>query len=483
MLTPKNNANQMRTRILVKIVEKFLQGRFADADRIPLELRPKDYPHNRCCIYKDRAILKYRCMASMGFGPEDETDELTSLKDYGMLAMSRSSHAMNKLSVITDACSGCVKSRYMVTDACRGCFAQPCQVNCPKQAITIVNGRSTIDTDKCISCGRCQDVCPYHAVIRIPIPCEEACPVGAITKGEDGKEHIDPDKCILCGKCLQSCPFGAVVEMSQIVDVLKLLHDSDKKVVAMLAPAVIGQFPGTINNMIGALKKIGFDDVVEVAVGADITTQKEAAEFVEKMQNGEKLMTTSCCPAYYKAANLHIEEIKPFVSHTRTPMYYTAELLKQERPDCVAVFVGPCLAKRFEAESDPNVDYVLTFEEIGAMFVAGGVNVIDCEPEEFTKISCAQGRKFPISGGVAGAVASLIEGKADFKPTAINGLTKANIKLLKQYAEKPCEFNMVEVMCCEGGCVAGPGCVALPKKSAIMVENYVKTGADLKDKK
>lgn len=483
MLTPKNNANQMRTRILIKIVEKFLQGRFADADRIPLELRPKDYPHNRCCIYKDRAILKYRCMASMGFGPEDEADELTSLKDYGQLALSRSTHPVNKLSVITDACSGCIRSRYMVTDACRGCFAQPCQVNCPKQAITIVNGRSTIDTDKCISCGRCQDVCPYHAVIRIPIPCEEACPVGAITKGDDGKEHIDPEKCILCGKCLQSCPFGAVVEMSQIVDVLKLLHDSNKKIVAMLAPAVLGQFPGTINNLVGALKKLGFADVVEVAVGADITTRKEAAEFIEKMEKGEKLMTTSCCPAYYKAAQIHIDSIKPFVSHTRTPMYYTAELLKKEHPDCVAVFVGPCLAKRFEAESDPNVDYVLTFEEIGAMLVAGGINVIECEPEEFTKISHAQGRRFPVSGGVAGAVASLVEGKADLKPTAINGLTPANIKLLKQYAEKGCDFNMIEVMCCEGGCVAGPGCVALPKKSAVMVENYVKTATDLKDEK
>lgn len=482
MLIPKNNANQMRTRILVKIVEKFLQGRFADADRIPLELRPKGGEVSRCCIYKDRAILKYRCMASMGFAPEDETDELTSLKEYGERALARSEHAVNKLSVITDACSGCIRSRYLVTDACRGCFAKPCQVNCPKQAITIVDGRSTIDPDKCISCGRCQEVCPYHAVIRVPIPCEEACPVGAISKDESGKEHIDPEKCILCGKCLQSCPFGAVVEMSQMVDVLKLLADENKKVVAMLAPAVLGQFPGTINNLIGALKKLGFADVVEVAIGADITTRKEAAEFIEKMENGEKMMTTSCCPAYYKAADLHIPEIKPFVSHTRTPMYYTAELLKQEQPECTAVFVGPCLAKRFEAENDPNVDYVLTFEEIGAMLVASGINVADCEPQEFAKISCAQGRRFPVSGGVAGAVASLVEGKAEFKPTAINGLNKASIKLLKQYATKGSDFNMIEVMCCEGGCVAGPGCVALAKKSAIMVENYVKTAPDLKDK-
>ena len=262
-------------------------------------------------------------------------------------------------------------------------------------------------------------------------------------------------------------------------------HDKKKVLVLGSGPIRIGQgieFDYCCVHAALALKKLGFADVVEVAIGADITTRKEAAEFIEKTENGEKMMTTSCCPAYYKAADLHIPEIKPFVSHTRTPMYYTAELLKQEQPECTAVFVGPCLAKRFEAENDPNVDYVLTFEEIGAMLVASGINVADCEPQEFAKISCAQGRRFPVSGGVAGAVASLVEGKAEFKPTAINGLNKASIKLLKQYATKGSDFNMIEVMCCEGGCVAGPGCVALAKKSAIMVENYVKTAPDLKDK-
>ncbi len=483
MLTPKNNANQMRTRILVKIIESFLQNRFSEADRIPINLRPKGEPFNRCCIYKDRAILKYRCMASLGFSPEDETDELTTLKEYGTQALQRTKHADNKLSVINDACSACIKSRYIVTNACRGCFAQPCKINCPKQAISIVNGRSVIDEDTCIACGRCQDVCPYHAIIRVPIPCEESCPVRAISKDQNGKEHIDPQKCILCGKCLQSCPFGAVVEMSQIVDVLKHLHDSKKEVVAMLAPSALGQFPGTINQLIDALQKVGFSDVVEVAVGADITTQKEAAEFVEKMQKGEKLMTTSCCPAYYKAASTHIPEIKPFVSHTKTPMYYTAELLKKEKPDCIAVFIGPCLAKRFEAESDPNVDYVLTFEEVGAMFVAYGIYVAECDSKDFAKISHTQGRGFPISGGVSGAVGSLLDDKTPYKPTVINGLNKNSLKQLQQYALKDCDFNMVEIMCCEGGCVSGPGCVALSKRASIMVDNYAKTAPSLKDKK
>ncbi len=482
MLIPKNNANQMRAKILIKLAESYFADKFANADRIPLDLRPKEMQPSRCCIYKDRAVLKYRCMAGLGVSPDSETDELKSLKEYGADALNRTEADKSRLSVIDIACSACIKSQYMVTNACRGCFAQPCRLNCPKEAISIVNGRAWIDPEKCVNCGKCHEVCPYHSIIRIPVPCEEACPVGAITKDEFGKEHIDTEKCISCGKCLMSCPFGAIVESSQMVDVLREIHDTEHKVVAMLAPAVVGQFPGDIHNMIGALKKAGFDEVVEVAVGADITTQKEAAEFIEKMEAGEKFMTTSCCPAYYRAAQVHITEIAPHVSHTKTPMYYTAELVKKEYPDCKTVFVGPCLAKRVEAEYDPNVDYVLTFEEVGAMFVAQGINVDDCPAGDFKKVSCAQGRKFPISGGVAGAVASLVEGKMEIKPELIDGLSKENIKLLKRYAAKGCDSNMIEVMCCEGGCVAGPGCIALAKKAARAVESYVAQGEDLSKK-
>ncbi len=479
MLIPKNNANLMRTKILIKLAQSYLENKFADADRIPLELRPKDGEVSRCCVYKDRAVLKYRCMAGLGHCPEEETDELTTLKEYGEQALERRQAAKNKLSVIDIACSACIKSQYVITNVCRGCFAQPCRLNCPREAISIVNGRAHIDPDKCVNCGKCYEVCPYHSVVKIPVPCEEACPVGAITKDEKGKEHIDTEKCISCGKCLASCPFGAIVERSQMIDVMREIKETDKKVVAMLAPAVSGQFPGTLNKLVGALKQFGFDDVIEVAVGADITTQKEAAEFIERMEAGKPFMTTSCCPAYFRAAQVHIPEIKPFVSDTRTPMYYTAELVKQEQPDCVAVFVGPCLAKRAEAEWDKNVDYVLTFEELGAMLVAAGINVDDCAEQPFNKISHAQGRQFPVSGGVAGAVASLVEGKVEMRAEKIDGLTKENIKLLKRYAAKGCENNMLEVMCCEGGCVSGPGCIALSKKAARAADAYAQTGEQL----
>ncbi|MCQ2741481.1 MAG: Fe-hydrogenase large subunit family protein, partial [Alphaproteobacteria bacterium] len=139
--------------------------------------------------------------------------------------------------------------------------------------------------------------------------------------------------------------------------------------------------------------------------------------------------------------------------------------------------------KRTEAESDPNVDYVLTFEEIGAMFVGAHIEIGDCENESFTKISSAQARQYPLSGGVAGAVGNLVEGKADFRPERIDGLNKENLKLLKRYATKGCENNMIEVMCCEGGCIAGPGCIALARKASKQVEAYVAAGQNQKDMK
>ena len=492
MLPQKNHASAMRAEILVQVAKSFLSSRFDNADHIPNLICPDSTQPLRGNIEADRTYVKYAALAAMGFDPDTINEDNISLKSYGQKALERTSAPASVLSVIKKSCAACMSQRYLVSNNCRTCLARPCMLNCPKQAIE-VNNQASIDQTKCIKCGRCEDVCPYKAIIKVPLPCEDACPVGAISKTEDGREYIDHNKCISCGKCLNSCPFGVIVETSQMIDVMRELNTSQKEVVAMLAPSILGQFSGSINNLVGALQKLGFSHVIEVAVGADITTLNEAAEFVEKAQKGEQLMTTSCCPAYFKAAEVHIPEIQPYVSHTKTPMYYTAELVKKERPNCTTVFIGPCLAKRVEAENDPHVDYVITFEEIGAILQAHEINVAECDSVEFSEISCAQGRGFSISGGVAGAVASLIEGKVNYLPLKIDGLTKESIKSLKKYGQQAtsgtvctnpdgCPFNMIEVMCCEGGCVAGPGCIALSKKAARAVETYTAQGANLKDK-
>ena len=458
MLPQKNNVAPIRNQIIVKIAQSFIKDRFKNADAIPSEIMPDGSFFYHASIDIDREIIKNIAMAVMGFSPADEEGKNKSLNEYGQEALKREKLLPSKLSVINVACQACMKQQHVVTNYCRGCVARPCQVNCPKGAISFTpENRAHINPDLCINCGICFNSCPYNAIIKVPVPCEDSCPVGAITKDEFGKPY-------------------------QMIDVLKAIKDEGKKVAAMLAPAVVGQFGGTINNLIGAMKKLGFADVFEVAVGADITTEKEAAEFIERMEKGEKFMTTSCCPAYFRAAKTASPEIAHYVSDTHTPMYYAAEQIKKEHPEYTTVFVGPCYAKRVEAESDPFVDYVITFEELGAMFEANEIDVATSPAEEFSEISCYQGRQFPVTGGVAGAVKSLVEGKAEIRPEMVDGLTKESLKLLKRYALKGCDNNMIEVMCCEGGCVAGPGCVALPKKSAKAVETYTAQGSDLKEK-
>ena len=181
-------------------------------------------------------------------------------------------------------------------------------------------------------------------------------------------------------------------------------------------------------------------------------------------------MTTSCCPAYVQAVKKHIPELQKFVSHTRSPMHYTAATAKEEDANAVTVFIGPCIAKRIEAEEDENVDHVLTFEELGALFVAAEIDVAACEPIPFAKPASKFGRIFAISGGVASAVTDLSQGKVLVVPEPINGLSRDAVKLLKRFACKGCTGNLLEVMACEGGCVAGPGVVATPKAAARAVE-------------
>lgn len=483
MLNPKNNVAAMRLNVLTKVAQSYLQNNFADIDDVPAVLSPDGGKVIRGSLIVDRQVLKEQVIAALGFTPVNE-DTVLPLEVFAKQALSRQHAATATVSVLPSACAACMTARYTVTDMCRGCVARPCEVNCPKKTIT-VDEKAYIHQENCIKCGICAGVCPYEAINKAVVPCEDACPVNALSKDENGFEHIDYAKCISCGKCILSCPFGAIAHNSQMIDVLNAVKNSGRPVVAMLAPAVIGQFGNDIGKVISALKQIGFADVVEVAEGADVTTMNEAAEFVERMEEGKAFMTTSCCPAWVKAAETLIPEIMPHVSTTGSPMFYIAEIVKKNNPENVTVFIGPCLAKRIEAEKNPNVDYVLVFEEILAILGGSGINVASSESEKFARVSSAQGRIFPVSGGVAGAVAHMVGTQADYRPEPINGLNKEALRKLKMYAAKNSagDFNMVEVMCCEGGCVGGPGCVVLPKKSAVMVDAYVKTSPDLKDLK
>lgn len=475
-----NNAQSihLKKEILIRLVKAFFSEDFAENTRlIPYDMRPKgaEVPY-RCCIYKERAILKDRAIAGLGFQIEED-DERKSLHTYAKEALKRTELDNRNLTVLQAACKGCVSSQIHVTDLCQGCVARPCEKTCKFGAISIVDGKSHIDTTKCKKCKMCMNACPYSAIVQTTVPCEAACPVGAISKDETGFASIDFEKCISCGKCIAACPFGAVHERSQLIDILKAIK-SDKKVVAMIAPSIVGQFPGTLYQLKTAILKAGFDEVIEVAQGADITTKNEAAEFKERMEEGANFMTTSCCAAYNNLVAKHLPEIKPFVSTTKTPLYYTAELVKKEQPDTITVFVSPCVAKRSEGKANDNVDFVMSYEELGAVFIGRQIDVLNCEETEFETKSSKQGRKFGVSGGVASAVQFLAP---EAKPCIINGLNKATIKELKQYATKgECAgCNMIEVMSCEGGCAGGNATINQPRISAKQLNQLLENSEDI----
>lgn len=507
----ENHASHLIRDLMTRVVRLFDAGRLVEEiDRLPREMTPRTAPALRCCIHKDRAVIKNRLLAILGIRVEEARDELevTPLAEYARRALARPAPPREVLTVIDEACSGCIQVKYHVTDVCRKCVARPCAVNCPKQAIEFFRDRAHIDHAKCVNCGICQKVCPYHAIAYVPIPCEEACPVDAIRKNAEGTQDIDFGRCIFCGNCVDGCPFGAIMDVSHLIDILRLLRadpggeaegaapaaappalatlapvtrdesspPARRRVVAMLAPAIVGQFPGTLAQLMEAVRRLGFAEVVEVARGADVAAVAEAREFRERRARGDPFMTTSCCPSYNQLVEKHLPDLKPLRSVANTPMHYTARLVREADPAAVVVFVGPCVAKRREILDDAIVDHYLSFEELAALLAARGIEPARIEPVADTSRveALAGGRGFPLTGGVAAAIAAQAGPDAGVQPVCIDGLTRATVQQLRQFAtSRTCPGTLVEVMACTGGCVGGANVITNPKVTAARVKALV----------
>ena len=297
---------RLRRAVLTHLAEHTWRGDLPEHVKdIIYTLVRDDSPRIRCCVHKERAVLRNRIQMALG-------QELGSpLHEAVELALTE---PVNKnlpiMDVLPDACDSCPIEKYYVTDVCRHCISHKCMDNCPKKAISVQQDRAFINRELCIECGRCSKSCPYGAIIEITRPCVRACALEAITPGPDRRSRIDYSKCVQCGNCRGACPFGALDERSMIVQLLTALKRGEE-IVAMLAPSFVGQFgmqvqPGQI---IAALKKLGFADVMEVAVGADLTATREAAEFIEKVPQKLKFMTSSCCPAFVHLVKKHFFDI------------------------------------------------------------------------------------------------------------------------------------------------------------------------------
>ena len=313
--------------------------------------------------------------------------------------------------------------------------------------------------------------------------CKWICPLGAIyalcNKVSFLQMKVDEDKCVSCGQCLVSCPFSAIVDKGQIFQTIMALK-SETPVYAIVAPAIAGQFPGMENNKIrGAFQALGFTDVREVAVGADLCTVEEAKDFLEEVPEKLPFMATSCCPSWSMMAKKLFPEQAKCISMALTPMVLTARLIKQKEPDCKIVFVGPCAAKKLEASRKSirsYVDFVLTFEEVAGMFDAKGVDWKDIPEGEPLFHASADGRGFAVSGGVAEAVVHAVKRiDPDREVKVMNAEGLQNCKKMLQMA-KIGKYNgyLLEGMACPGGCVAGAGTIQTVKKAAAALEKMKK---------
>lgn len=323
MVTNDATILKVKHDVLYRVAKLAYEGQLEEKrDFIPTEMIPGPQAQFRCCIYKEREVIRQRIRLAEGKCPSDKESD-------------------NIVQVIPSACEGCPISRYVVTDNCQRCMGKACQNSCNFGAISIGVHRAYIDPTKCRECGKCSQACPYNAIADLMRPCKRSCPVDAITMDpETGLAVINEEKCIECGMCIHSCPFGALGSKTSIVDIINAMN-AGKRVVAMVAPATEGQFGKdiTMSSWRTALKKIGFDDMIEVGLGGDLTAAAEAAEWAEAFKEGKK-MTTSCCPGFVNMIKKHFPQVLDNMSTTVSPMCGVSRMLKAKDPDVVTVFVG-----------------------------------------------------------------------------------------------------------------------------------------------
>lgn len=423
---------------------------------IPKIIVPGKTPTMRCCVYKERAILAERVKIAMG---GDKSNP-------------------NFIEVIDIACDECPAAGYEVTDSCRGCLAHRCEDVCKRGALSFDHNHvAHIDKSKCVECGQCAKVCPYTAIINRKRPCQIACKVKAISiNKEDNAAKIDDEKCIQCGACVYQCPFGAITDKSYILDVVNLIKNGDSgknyKTYAVVAPSISSQFSyAKLGQVVKGLKELGFHTVIEAALGADMVALKEAKELAE-----EGFLTSSCCPAFVRYIKTQFPDIAEHISHNYSPMAELAKYIKEHEKNAKVVFIGPCTAKKAEAQLEsvkPWVDAVLTFEELQALYDSRDIDIMTLDEDVLDNASYF-GRIFARSGGLSDAVAQAMKEQNiefDLKPCVCDGIEECRVALLKK-SKNVLKENFIEGMACIGGCIGGAGCLTHGEKNKAEVDKY-----------
>ena len=453
-------------------------------EAIPYKITPTEEPRFRENIYRERAIAAEQVRLAMGMSlrPADKPVHITAGIDQSDI--SDKYYEPPLMQVIPSACDKCPDNVYEVSNQCRQCVAKACVAACPKNAITVVDGKTVIDQEKCIRCGKCKKACPYDAIAHKERPCSKACGIKAVSTDELGRAKIDNDKCVGCGQCMVSCPFGAIADKSQIFQLIRAIKKGDY-VVAEVAPAIMGQFGDGITPAIikGALLEIGFKEVHEVASGADVAAATEAHQYVDEVASGKlPFLLTSCCPAWAMLAKKQFPQLIDKVSQSLTPMVATARRIKQKTPNARVVFIGPCAAKKLEASRESvrsDVDFVITFEELAGIFEAKNIDFSKYVGERSLHEATGAGRGYAVAGGVAAAIEQCIHEyypSVDVKIEHAEGLADCKKVLLLAKAGK-LDGCLIEGMGCPGGCIAGAGTNVSIEKAAAEVKKFVENSS------
>ena len=444
MVTNDATTLKLKHEVLYRVAKLTFEGKLeTEREKIPYEMIPGPKAQYRCCIYKEREVIRQRVNLVEGRTPLGEERE-----DKKKIVF-----------IIPSACEECPISRYTVTNNCQKCMGKACYNSCKFGAITIGMHQAYIDPSKCRECGMCAQACPYNAIADLLRPCRKSCPVDALmVDSETGIAYIDDEKCISCGHCVHSCPFGAIGTATNVVEVASAIRDG-KRVVAMFAPALEGHFGPdvTMSSLRKASIDTGFADMVEVGLGGDLTAAAEAEEWAEAYKEGKK-MTTSCCPAFVNMIHKHFPDAVEHISTTVSPMCGVSRMLKAKDPETVTVFVGPCVAKKSERVQgiEGNADYVLTVGEFRALMKAKDVEIQPGENDY--QESSVFGKRFGNSGGVTQAVLQSLKEENendDITVNVCNGAQECK-KALMMLSRGRLKEDFIEGMICEGGCVGGP---------------------------
>ncbi|MDD7543239.1 MAG: 4Fe-4S dicluster domain-containing protein [Peptoniphilaceae bacterium] len=427
---------------------------------------PGEVARYRENIFRERAVFGERLRMALGLDARTAADTGPITEGIEEIDVDTRVFKEPLVSVIKIACEACPERFIHISDNCRFCLAHPCSNVCPKNAISPGDGRMVIDQEKCIKCKKCLAECPYHAILETGRPCAEACGVKAIASDYLGRAEIEPEKCVACGACITACPFGAITDKSQIYQVVKAIKKNDTPVYGIIAPSFTGQFGSLITSaqVKAAIRQLGFADVIEVGLGADLTTMNEAKEFLETVPKERPYMGTSCCFSWKMMVQKNFPDQDPLISESSTPMIYTAKQMKKRNANAKIVFIGPCISKKLEG-LQPHVrdyvDFVITFEELMGMFVARDIEPGAIETDEEMQDASTTGRGYAVQGGVAKAVvarAKEIDPDREIVVENADGLADC-VMLIRMAKAGKKNGMLLEGMACSGGCIGGPGTV------------------------